>query len=82
MPQEYLVTCFIDGEFCRFLMTMQKIAHMVGFRDCDEYEHLRIYCATPAGVQELEYADYHRELKVSLYDSADNEIDCGYYEDH
>lgn len=83
MPEKYLCTFMCEGEFYSCLKSMQEIAHMVGFGDCDPYtEDLRIYRVLPDKVQPLGYADHHRDLEVCLYDENDEEIDSAYYEDH
>jgi hypothetical protein len=72
-----------EGVFYTCLKTMQEIANMIGFRDCDpSMENLRIYLILPDRVQPLDYADYHRALEVCLYDENNAEIDSAYYADH
>ena len=82
MPEKYLCTFMCEGEFCTCLKSMQEIAHMVGFRDCEEYTDLRIYRIFPSGVLPVQYADYHSNLEVCLYDRYDNFIDSANYADH
>lgn len=81
--EKYLCTFMCEGEFYSCLKTMQEIANMVGFRDCDPcMENLRIYRIFPDKVQPLDYADYHHRLEVCLFDENDVEIDSANYADH
>lgn len=83
MPEKYLCTFMCEGEFYYCLKTMQEIANMIGFRDCDpDMEDLRIYRIFPSHVLPVQYADYHRSLEVCLYDAYDNFIDSANYADH
>lgn len=48
MPEKYLCTFMCEGEFYTCLKTMQEIANMIGFRDCDpDMENLWIYRVLP-----------------------------------
>ena len=81
----YLVTYTINcgaAEPCARLMSMQEIADLVGFSDCNESSNVRVYRLSVSGVPEPLIVMDCRHLTVRLYDLAWNEVDSATYEDH
>lgn len=82
----YLVTYLMGWgahkEPCVKLMSMQEIANLVGFSDCDDSSDHRVYRLSASGVPEPLIVSDCRNLTVKLYDLAWNEVDSATYEDH
>ena len=81
----YLVTYTINcgaAEPCARLMSMQEIADLVGFFDCNESGNYRVYRLSASGVPEPLIVQDCRHLTVRLYDLAWNEVDSATYDDH
>lgn len=80
---KYLVTYYQeDGTFCYELCTMDKIANLIGFRDCSGAYEFRVWRVLHDNVVPLVVKDYHRELTVALYDRFDNFVAEATYSDH
>ena len=82
----YLVTYTLDFgshmEPCAKLISMQEIANLIGFSDCDESEDHRVYRLSTSGVPEPLIISNARPLIIKLYDLAWKEVDSATYEDH
>ena len=82
----YLVTYTIEWggpmEPCARLMSMQEIADLVGFSDCNESGNHRVYRLSASGVPEPLIVSDDRPLTIKLYDLAWNEVDSATYDDH
>ena len=79
---KYLLTYYIDNEFCTELATMQRIAEIIGCRDFNETLQQKVYRMLPSGVTPLQIGDSHRDLTVSLFDRFGNLVDSAEYPDH
>lgn len=82
----YLVTYTIDygvhAEPCAKLMSMQEIANLVGFSDCNESGNFRVYRLSASGVPEPLIVQDCRPLTIKLFDLLWNEVDSATYDDH
>lgn len=82
--ETYLMTYMCEGELCSNLYPMPRIAHILGFRDC-EYEYLenfRVYRIHPDCVEPLLWEESLVGCTVSLYDLHGNLVDSAEFEDH
>jgi len=82
--ESYLMTFTCEGELCNEILPMPRIAHIIGFRDC-EYEHLeniRVYRILPDSIEPLCWEESLTGCTVSLYDQSGNLVDSGEFEDH
>lgn len=82
----YLVTYTLNFgshmEPCAKLMSMQEIAGLVGFRDCNESGNHRVYRLSTSGVPEPLQVWDHRGLIIELCDLSGNFVDAAEYDDH
>ena len=82
----YLVTYTIKWggpmEPCVRLMSMQEIADLVGFSDCNESADHRVYRLSASGVPEPLQVWDHRGLIIELCDLSGNFVDAAEYDDH
>ena len=85
MPEKYLVTYHApSGGFFSELVTMQSLAEIIGFRDVNECEKIKVYRILPERVEQLEYRihEWQKPCCVSLYTRWGNYVDAAYYPDH
>jgi hypothetical protein len=62
-------------------MSMQEIADLIGFSDCNESSDHRVYRLSASGVPEP-LIIRSRRLTIVLCDLSWNEVDSATYEDH